>query len=98
MYHKISSIHFFGADSLRGDRHSDTQKYGSRSKTLGFLFGNKSISALGIWVGVQQLHIGETIATWFYQTSYEQPLLQTPLHSRSMFSFSSLDRCILREK
>ena len=26
------------------------------------------------------------------------PLLQTPLHSRSMFSFSSLDRCILREK
>jgi hypothetical protein len=48
------------------------KKYGSRIKTLGFLFGNKSIGALGIWVGVQQLHIDETIATWFYQTFYGQ--------------------------
>ncbi|HKZ61736.1 MAG TPA: hypothetical protein VJZ68_04895 [Nitrososphaera sp.] len=48
------------------------RQYGTKNQMVAFLFGNKSIGALGLWVALEQFKVGQTITTGFYQMFYPQ--------------------------
>ncbi|HEX7031642.1 MAG TPA: hypothetical protein VF172_01445 [Nitrososphaera sp.] len=45
------------------------KKYGTKNEFVMFLFGNKSLGAIGLWVGLTHFQVGQTVLSWIYGAS-----------------------------